>query len=230
MAFPSSPFYALIHLTSTAYLNPMPQPNAEPQPHLTACHDCDLLFPLPHLRQGERATCPRCGAVLFEHKGHSLDYTLALTLTSLILFVVANFNTLLVMKIGGRAQGEAIVSGVGELYRQGFWEIAALVGMVSILAPLAKILCLLYVLLPLRLGFCLPYSLPVFRTLEALHPWAMTEVYMLGILVALVKLADLATIELGVALYAFAALILCMAATDASLDEHDIWERLERMR
>jgi paraquat-inducible protein A len=54
----------------------------------------------------------------------------------------------------------------------------------------------------------------------------MTEVYMLGILVAIVKLKDLATIEAGIALYSFAALILFMAATDASLDDHEIWEQL----
>lgn len=205
-------------------------PSAEPQPHLTACHDCDLLFPAPHLRKGEKASCPRCGAVLFERRGHSLDYSLALALTSLILFVVANCNTLLVMKIGGRTQAEAIISGVSELYRQGFWEIAALVFVVSIAAPLAKILCLLYVLGPLRLGLRPPRAMQVFKWLETLHPWAMTEVYMLGILVAMVKLADLARIETGVALYSFAALILFMAATDASLDEHDIWERLEDMK
>jgi paraquat-inducible protein A len=207
---------------------PLPhKPSAQAQPHLTACHDCDLLFPAPRLRRGERASCPRCGALLFERKGHSLDHSLALALTSLVLFVLANVNTLLVMKIGGRVQAEAIVSGVAELYAQGFWEIAALVFVVSILAPLAKILCLFYVLAPLRLGFRLPYASQVFRQFEVLHPWAMTEVYMLGILVAMVKLADLATIEMGVAMYSFAALILFMAATDASLDEHDIWERLE---
>lgn len=208
----------------------MPQvlkPSAIAQADIAICHDCDLLFPKPLLRKGERAVCPRCGAELLECKGHSLDHSLALALTSFILFIMANFNTLLVMKIGGRVQAEAIVSGVQELYEQGFWEIALLVFVVSIVAPLAKILCLFYVLAPLRLGFRWPYAMQVFRLFETLHPWAMTEVYMLGILVAAVKLADLASIEPGIALYSFAALIMFMAATDASLDEHTIWERLE---
>jgi len=99
---------------------------------------------------------------------------------------------------------------------------------VSILAPLLKVLGLLYVLLPLRFHRRLPHSTRVFRMVETLRPWAMTEVYMLGILVAVVKLADLASIEPGLALYSFTALILFMAAADAALEPHEIWERLER--
>jgi len=193
---------------------------------LVACHDCDLLFAKPRLRKHEKARCPRCGAILFERKGHSLDHSLALALTSLILFALANFNTLMRMNIGGRVQSGAIISGVRELYAQGFWTLAALVFVVTILAPLLKMLCIFYVLAPLRLGFRLPRAIQVFRFFETLHPWAMTEVYLLGILVAIVKLRDLASIEAGVALYSFAALIVFMAATDASLDDHEIWERL----
>ncbi len=82
-------------------------------------------------------------------------------------------------------------------------------------------------LIPLRLNTRFPYAKKVFSFYETLSPWSMTEVYMLGILVALVKLADLATINVGIALYSFAALIPFMAATDASLDDHEIWESLE---
>jgi paraquat-inducible protein A len=202
-------------------------PLAKSSNRLTACHDCDLLFAIPHLQAGEKALCPRCGALVLERKGYSLDYSLALALTSLILFIIANFNTLLKMNVGGRTQAENIISGVNELYVQGYWEIAVLVFIVSIFAPLLKIVCLFYVLTPIRINFRMPYAKQVFRFYEVLHPWAMTEVYMLGILVALVKLADLATINVGIALYSFAALIPFMAATDASLDDHETWERLE---
>ncbi|MFM8331176.1 MAG: paraquat-inducible protein A [Candidatus Methylumidiphilus sp.] len=205
-------------------------PHAIARPDLAACHDCDLLLRPPRLKAGEKARCPRCGALLFESKDTGFSHTLALALASLVLFALANVNTMMTMKVGGRMQSGAIFSGVQELYAQGYWEIAALVFVVSILAPLAKILCLFYVLWPLRWNARLPYAVPVFRLFSLLHPWAMTEVYMLGILVAMVKLADLATLDLGVALYAFAALIVCMAATDASLDEHAVWQRLGKSR
>ena len=203
---------------------------ANPWECLVACHDCDALYPMPSLKEGEKALCVRCGSVLLLRKRDSLERSLALALTSLMLFLLANFYPLLGLNIQGRVEKSAVVSGVFELYHQGFWAMAALVLGVSILAPLLKILSLLYVLGPLRLGLRLPRMALVFRWVETLRPWAMAEVYMLGILVAVVKLADLASIEPGVSLYSFAAMIVAMAATDASLEPHEIWERLDPPR
>lgn len=194
---------------------------------LVACIDCDLLYRKPRLLPGERACCRRCGALLYERKRHGLDYSLALAATSLILFVLANVYPLLRLNIAGRVQTGLIITGVQELYAQGFWEISGLVLAVTIVAPLFRILSVFYVLAPLQLNRRAPGAAFVFRMVEVLHPWAMTEVFMLGILVAVVKLGDLATITPGIALYSFAALIVLMAATDASLDDHAIWERLE---
>jgi len=119
-----------------------------------------------------------------------------------------------------------LISGVKELYRQGYWELAVLVFSVSILAPFLKITSLLYVLLPLRFNRR-PWQLAyVFRWVETLHPWAMTEVFLLGIIVAIVKLRDIATIVTGVGLYSFVALIVLMAAANAALEPHDIWEKV----
>ncbi|TSA05513.1 MAG: paraquat-inducible protein A [Methylococcus sp.] len=214
--------------------NKTPPPDAgsgtllQEQAHsLLACPDCDLVFPLPCLSPGEKARCGRCGAVLMEPKSHGFDYSIALALTSLLLFVLSNTFPLLKLQIAGREQIGAIMTGVHALYDQGFWEIAFLVLLVTIIAPLFRIISVLYVLLPLWFGRRLLGAAHIFRWMEILRPWAMSEVFMLGILVAMVKLGDLATIQPGVALYSFAGLILFMAATDASLDDGAIWVRLE---
>lgn len=197
------------------------------EPYL-ACHDCDSIYPWPRLQTGQRAVCSRCGKVMLEAKPDSIRRALTLSLTSLSLFFLANFFPLLTMSIEGRMQETTIFSGVQELYRQDFPIVAGLVLIVSIIAPLLKILGLLYVLLPLHLRHPMPHSTHVFRMVETLGPWAMTEVYMLGILVAIVKLADLATIQPGISLYSFAALILVMTAADASLEPHEVWSLLQR--
>ncbi|MDD2770121.1 MAG: paraquat-inducible protein A [Methylococcus sp.] len=195
---------------------------------LVGCHECDLLFRKPQLQPGQKACCPRCGALLFQRKRSGLDQCLALAFTSLMLFVLANVYPLLRMNIGGRVQEGALITGIEELYSQGYWEISALVFVVTFLAPLCKLLCLFYVLLPLRLfGRRAPKAVLVFRWTALLSPWAMTEVFMLGILVAVVKLADLASLSPGIALYSFAALMVSMAAGDAALDEHEVWDQLE---
>jgi len=197
---------------------------------LIACHDCDLLYRKRVLREGEKARCTRCGALLYTRKPNSIERTLTLALAALILFALANIYPLLDFQFQGRAQQSSVLSGVRELYAQGMWTLAMVVFVASILAPLLKLLALLYVLLPLHFGRRPWRMAQVFRWIETLHPWAMTEVYLLGVLVAFVKLSDIATIVPGVALYSFAALIVVMAATDAALEPEAIWERLEPCR
>jgi paraquat-inducible protein A len=94
--------------------------------------------------------------------------------------------------------------------------------------PLAKLLATAYVLLPLRLNRR-PWGLArVFRAVEIMHPWAMMEVFLLGVVVAYVKLSDLARLELGIALFAFVALILVMIAAEVALEPREVWDRLGR--
>lgn len=193
---------------------------------LIACHDCDGLYPWPQLKPGQRVRCARCGLVLLECKPGGIERSLSLTLASLILFVVANAFPIMQMSIEGRAQDSTILAGVEALFRQGYGLVAGLVFVVSILAPSLKLLGRLYVLLPLQLRRPLPYSRQVFRWVATLGPWAMTEVYLLGVLVAIVKLVDLATITPGLALYSFVGLIVLMAAADSVLEPHEVWERL----
>ena len=194
---------------------------------LVACHDCDLLCRLRPLCKGQRAICSRCGAVLVRKNGDTLDLALMLSLAALILFVLANVFPFMTFKLEGRVQESLLFTGVQELYDQGFLVLAVLVFGASILFPLMKILGTIYVLLPLRFNRCLWNSPLVFRFVEALSPWAMMEVYMLGVFVAYVKLTDLATIVLGTALFSFSALIVLLAAAGAALEPDEIWDKLE---
>jgi paraquat-inducible protein A len=193
---------------------------------LIACIDCDQLYRKPQLHAGEKALCANCGAALCERKRGGLDLTLALACTCLILLLLANIYPLLRMTIAGRVQEATLMTGIVEMYSQGYGAVALLVFIVTILAPLSRILLLFYVLIPMRFNRYMPKATHVFRWLETLSPWAMTEVFMLGILVAVVKLADLATLQPGIAVYSFASLMLFVAATDASLDEDKVWEKL----
>jgi len=196
-------------------------------PLIVACQDCDLLHRQRILRDGQRATCSRCGAVLYRKKRNSLDYTLVFSLTALILFFMANVFPFMTFKYEGRVQESVLFTGVKELFVQDMWAVAILVLLVSVIIPLFKIAGMLYVLVPLKVNQRPWHAARIFRIVEALHPWAMVDVYMLGVIVAMVKLNDFATIVPGAALYSFAALLISMAAAGAALDPHDVWERLD---
>jgi len=193
---------------------------------LIACTDCDLLHQIQPLKNGQKAKCTRCGNVLYRENKHGFEVTLTLTVTALILFILANSFPFMTLQFGGREQISTISSGVVELYERNMWGLSLVVLLTSIVIPLTKILCLLYVLIPLRNNRH-PWGLaPVFRFLETLTPWSMIEIYMLGVLVAVVKLASMATIVPGIALYSFASLILVMTTADATLESRAIWEQI----
>jgi paraquat-inducible protein A len=193
--------------------------------HLIACHECDLLQHIPHQRQGGKAYCRRCKAVLHRSVRDSLDRTLALTFAGLVLFIVANSFPFLAFKMQGQVTQTTLATGVIDLYRQGIWELALLVLLTSILVPLLQLLLLIYVLLPIKFNRT-PWKLAkVFRFQQSLGPWGMMEVFMLGILVAVVKLGDMAQIVPGLALWSFAILIFVLAGAAAMLDPEIVWER-----
>ncbi len=195
---------------------------------LIACHDCDLLFRLHPLRNGERAVCPRCGAVLYHQRPHTINRALIYSLTALIFFGLANVFPFMTFKLQGRAQVTFLTSGGFELFQQGFWELGVLVLTVGVLLPFLKIIGTLYVLIPLEFNFTAWKAKEIFKFVEALSPWAMMEVLMLGVIVAYVKLIDLTTIVLGLSLYSFAALIVFMTLATAALEPGEVWERLEQ--
>jgi paraquat-inducible protein A len=127
----------------------------------------------------------------------------------------------------GQGTETTLLSGILNLYDQGKWEIAAVVAFTSVLAPGLQLALLLGVLTPLALGR-LPRWLPtLFRFVRTLAPWGMMDVFLLGILVAAVKLSDMATIVPGTSLFAFAILIFVLAAAQAALDPDLVWSQVE---
>jgi paraquat-inducible protein A len=195
---------------------------------LTACHECDLLYELPPIPEGGVAKCSRCGAVLQRHKRNSLDRTLSWAIAGLILFAVANTYPFLALKSEGLVRETTLITGVAQLFKQDMRSVAVLVFLTSILFPFLQLAGILYLLLPLKFKR-LPWWKPalVFRFIRTIQPWSMMEVFMIGILVSAVKLAKMASIIPGLALYSFVILIFVLAAVAASLDPHLVWDRLE---
>ena len=190
---------------------------------LIACHECDLLHQRQPLPRGGTARCIRCGAKLYSRKHNSLDRVLALTIAGLVLFFVANAYPLLTFRLEAQVQEATLIAGVMALYDQDMWIIAAVVFVTSIFVPLLQLTGMLYVILPLKLNRR-PWGLPFFfRAVLNFKPWGMMEVFMVGILVSLVKLAGMAKIIPGISVYAFLALIFVLAAMTVSLDSHLIW-------
>ena len=197
---------------------------------LIACHECDMIHRVKPLPKKGVATCIRCGSILYRNKPNSLERTLALSLAGLVLFMLANSFPFLALKMEAQVHQTNLITGIRVLYAQGLQPLAVLVFITTILAPLVQLLGLFYLLLPLRHDRMPPKFAPIFRLVRGLQPWSMMEVFMLGILVSVVKLAKMAQIVPGIAIFSFFGLILVLAAATVSLDPHDIWHRWEKLR
>lgn len=194
--------------------------------HLTACPDCDLLQTLPPLPSGGKASCARCGAVLARGVRDPIQTPLALTVAALLVLVIANTAPLMGLSAVGRQASTTIPGGALRMWEQGEPITALIVAFCAVIAPAGWLLCTLAVLLAVRRPPAPGWVGELLRLAEHLRPWGMLEVMMLGILVALIKIADLARVEAGLGMYAVFVLMLLVPAIIASIDEHALWERI----
>jgi len=189
-----------------------------------ACHECDALHQLKALPEHGRAHCSCCDAVLYKHiSSQAVHHSLALHLTALLLFIIANSYPFLSLKLAGRVETDMLLSGPLALIEIGMHDIGLLVLLTSIVFPLMTMLASLYLLIPAYLGFRAIGLAAVFRLLQRLIPWSLFGVFMLAVLIAIVKLLDLAQIEVGISLIAFAALLPVSVMALHSMDAQLFW-------
>jgi paraquat-inducible protein A len=200
--------------------------NLPPLQQLIACHECDLLMRHPHLEEEQKACCPRCGFELVVRRSQMRRRSLALVLTALILFVPANFLPIISLTILGQNAVDTVWSGVVGLYHSGMEGVAVVVFLSSMLVPLLKLLCQLFVLIAMPRPALRPMACYWYRVYHNMREWGMLEVYLFGILVSIVKLIDMAKLHLGIGLACFVALMLAQVWLEVTMSPHQVWDAL----
>jgi paraquat-inducible protein A len=197
------------------------------EPRLRECHGCGLFQDVPTLEPGMSARCGRCNTTLRRAGRHSLDHSIALTITALVLLLTMCAATLMSVSTAGITQHADLFSGPEELIRRGMTALAVVVVFVTVVAPFAKLAGMLYVLIRLHEPRPPRHLRRVFVLVERLGPWSMVEVFVLGVFVAYVKLGDLVTIRLDTGVFALLALTFVLVWADSALDREAVWEALD---
>jgi paraquat-inducible protein A len=195
--------------------------------HTTACHECDLYLELPALREGEKALCPRCGHIITALSWNALNRVLAYALAALIFLVAANAFPFLAFRSQGQEQATTLLQSVTALYAEGYASLAVLILLCITLNPALLLIGVVYLCLPLKFGRCALGAFPICKWLFVLTPWSMVEVFLIGVLVSLIKIADMAQVILGISFWAYIAFSIVLTATLANLDRHQLWDWLE---
>ena len=196
--------------------------NVTPLKGLLACETCGLVQKLESDPGPKTVECVRCGTILQKHKPLSRARTMAFSLAALLMYLPANIYPILIMEKVGRRSTNTIWTGVVSLYQDGMWFVASIVFCASILIPLLKLLGLFFVALTRGPRWQRERTW-TYKSISVLGPWAMLDVFLLAIAVALVKFGSLATVMPGTGLFAFACVVVLTMIASASFDPRLIW-------
>jgi paraquat-inducible protein A len=194
------------------------------------CPSCDLAHRAGLEPASERTRCARCLAPLQRPENGSIDAAIALSIVALVLFLLSNAYPLVAIQSNGTTRATTLIGAALGLYRQDHTGLAALVFITTVVGPFLQIAALLYLLIPLRRKRQAPGQNTVFRLLAQIRPWTFVEVFMLGALVALVRLTAFAQVVPGVALWSCALLMLTLAALTSRTSPGQFWRWVEGSR
>jgi paraquat-inducible protein A len=194
------------------------------------CSSCDLAHRIGVAPASQGTRCARCRAPLQRPENGNIDTAIALAMCALVLFLLSNAYPLVTIQVNGTTRSTTLLGAALALYSQGHAGLAALVFITTVLGPCLQIVSLLYLLLPLRRAREAPGQNTIFRLLAQVRPWTFVEVFMLGVLVALVRLSAYALVIPGVALWSCGLLMLTLAALTSRTTPGQFWRWVERSR
>ncbi len=198
-----------------------------PAPPPLLCPDCDLLMAPTEVPRGATLTCPRCHGKIIKGCGNTVEITLALGLTGLILFPAATLLPLMDLEVLGQVSSASIGTSIIKLLELGHYTMALTVLAVAFLFPLLNLVLVLGASLGLFLGRPTVWTGRCLRYHRHLSEWAMTDVYLIGILVTVIKMGHMAEIRFNTGFFCFIGLVLTTLACQVCLDHHLFWERLD---
>jgi paraquat-inducible protein A len=194
---------------------------------IQSCETCGLSQGVEPLAPGSTAECIRCGSAVVSRPFGGLEVTAALTLAALVLYIPANIYPILAMSMYGTYTEATVWDGVVSLMQHGDYFIAAVVFLASIVVPLLKLIGLLFLVVSVKWSRTrrMRGRTRIYKFIELIGPWAMLDVFLVAILVALVKMGDLGRIIAGPGLLAFTAVVVLTILASQSFDPKSIWNR-----
>lgn len=192
-----------------------------------ACHGCDLLVDLGSLQAGQSASCPRCGHGLARRRRDAVERLMAYAIAALVALSLACWFPFLSFASNGVESVMTLPQAPGSLWRNGLPGVAVLVTAFIIVIPALVLTMLLALGVPLSRGHWRPWLKPIGRWVFHLQSWSMVEVFIIGVIVSLVKIAKMATVILGLSFWAYVAFAILFTFAMGVLDRYQLWKMIE---
>lgn len=199
-----------------------------PLSELVACPHCDTLHRATALKPGQTARCKRCHVVLQTSRPRAVVTVISLAVAAVVLMIAAISFPFMDLDASGNKNATSVISAILAFNTGLSVPLVVVVALFIVVLPLTRLIAIIYALGPLARGGR-PHRLakPAFLLAETLRPWAMAEIFMVGVTVALIKVAGLANVTLGPAFWAFATLVVLTIVKDQLINRYTIWEALD---
>lgn len=194
---------------------------------IVQCHECQLDFKLPSMPHKHQALCPRCQASYTVFRRDANQKVIAFSVSALIFFVASLSFNFLSFSANGQYQSIDILGSLLVLVEQDYALLALVQGVCMLILPVMILLCLLYLLVPLSLGFNPTKGASMLTLIYLLLPWAMAEIFLVGVLVSVIKILSMAEIDIGLSFYAYVLFVLCMTSSFYFLDKYQLQQSLQ---
>ncbi len=198
---------------------------------ITVCPGCDMIVAVEPVKIpfGSQLVCPRCKYRVRTPKKDTVNRTLALSLTGLLLFIPAHFMLLLQLKALGLSDAGTVIDSISAIYMQKYFFVAGMVVLTAVLIPFIKLALLFLVSLGISRRIFIKHLPRMFRWYAHFEEWGMTEVFLIGILVTVIKMNHTADISYETGFISFIGLSFAIVCCIFSLDKHYYWNMIERL-
>jgi paraquat-inducible protein A len=191
----------------------------------TACRDCGIIIELDGFDSNNQYSCPRCHSV-FYRPGESFDLVLVMAITALLFFIPATFLPIMTLEILGQFHSVTLFEAVWFFASDGYIVIAIIAAASGVVIPLILLFLIIIMIIPLKYGVKTDNIKYFFRIYSHLTSWAMAEVYLISIFVAIVKLSGMAELKLDFGLYSFFFFLVTFYITIIWFNPDDLWNKI----
>ncbi len=190
----------------------------------TACHDCGVIIDVNDFDASHQYACPRCHTV-FYRPGERFNLVTAMIVSAWLFFIPTLFMPILTLEIMGLTHSVTLMEAVWFFVNDGYIIIAIIAAASGVLIPITLLGLILMMIIPIKLGFPPKRVRAYFRLYEHLRAWAMAEVYLISIFVAIVKLDGMADLTLDFGLFSFLFFLIAFYIAITWFNPEDLWNR-----
>jgi paraquat-inducible protein A len=196
---------------------------------MIVCPHCDAAYTLQVPSAGTRARCRRCETILISPRKKAGVRIIAVSVAIVILIIAATVFPFLAIDAAGASNSVSILDAALAFSDGPLIVLALLTAALIVFIPLTRVMLAIYVLVPIVLDRPPARgSAKAFRLAEALRPWSMAEIFVIGCAVALIKISNLADVTFGPAFWMFAALVVLVVVQENVMCRWSVWNALSK--